>query len=322
MQRCDTTVGGASWRDVRVSNVDLTSGVELTSLVVTVRDAATDAALATREMVDTGGSIDLSAIDPVAHPAVYLDATAVSVSGSPAWADVNPPRLELRWFSDSASACFRTTTVVNCDAPSTQQIGVDAVIAETASAALRLVKPCQCDVYAERRVLRVGQLHVQGQRREPRFERRDGRHHITKVALSRALAVNVVGSGSVGSSPAGIACPTTCAANFTDGAFVGLTATPASGFAFTGWSVACTGAGACSVAIVVDNGKNTGSPDCQWSVSSARWWPVVLPGGGQQNCPVVASSAARDHWARGLTPLPVVAWVRRMLSPAVSTTCA
>jgi len=46
---------------------------------------------------------------------------------------------------------------------------------------------------------------------------------------------------------------------------------------------------------------------------------VGLPGGGHRDCPVVASSFARGYWARGLTPLPVVAWVRRMESPVVMT---
>jgi len=52
-------------------------------------------------------------------------------------------------------------------------------------------------------------------------------------------------------------------------------------------------------------------------------WDV--PGGGQWNCPAVANRTARrwpgvlpaGQMVSGLTPLPVVAWVRRMLSPAV-----
>ena len=55
-----------------------------------------------------------------------------------------------------------------------------------------------------------------------------------------------------------------------------------------------------------------------------------LPSGGQQNCPVVANRTARSwptelpgvHLVSGVTPLPAVAWVRRMLSPAVMTTWA
>ena len=55
-----------------------------------------------------------------------------------------------------------------------------------------------------------------------------------------------------------------------------------------------------------------------------------LPSGGQQNCPAVANRTARWRTAElptvqlvsGVTPFPAVAWVRRMLSPAVSTTWA
>jgi len=56
------------------------------------------------------------------------------------------------------------------------------------------------------------------------------------------LTVTVVGQGTVTSSPAGISCPTTCTAAFANGAVVSLTATPASGNNFSGFSGACTGA--------------------------------------------------------------------------------
>ncbi|MDD5559066.1 choice-of-anchor tandem repeat GloVer-containing protein [Candidatus Methylomirabilis sp.] len=57
------------------------------------------------------------------------------------------------------------------------------------------------------------------------------------------------GSGTVTSSPAGISCGTTCATTFANGATVTLTATPATGSTFAGWSGACTGTGACSVTL-------------------------------------------------------------------------
>ncbi len=55
------------------------------------------------------------------------------------------------------------------------------------------------------------------------------------------LTVSVSGSGTVTSSPAGIDCPTTCTANFNDGTIVTLSATPASGYNFSGFGGACTG---------------------------------------------------------------------------------
>jgi len=47
---------------------------------------------------------------------------------------------------------------------------------------------------------------------------------------------------------------------------------------------------------------------------TARGWPAELPGGGRGYCP--------GSVGQGRDPLLVVAWVRRMLSPAVSTTWA
>ena len=70
-----------------------------------------------------------------------------------------------------------------------------------------------------------------------------------KVATSETLTVTDTGTGTgtVTSSPAGISCGATCSASFASGTMVSLTATPASGSAFAGWSGACSGTGACSV---------------------------------------------------------------------------
>lgn len=57
------------------------------------------------------------------------------------------------------------------------------------------------------------------------------------------------GSGTVSSAPAGIDCGQTCSGDFDASATVTLTATPASGSAFTGWSGACSGTGTCEVAM-------------------------------------------------------------------------
>jgi hypothetical protein len=61
------------------------------------------------------------------------------------------------------------------------------------------------------------------------------------------------GSGTVTSSPAGITCGTSCAASFPSGTAVTLTATPAAGSTFTGWSGGgCTGTGACTVTLTAN----------------------------------------------------------------------
>lgn len=63
----------------------------------------------------------------------------------------------------------------------------------------------------------------------------------------RTLAVSVVGSGSVTSTPPGIDCPSDCSHDFPDGEVVGLAATPDPGFEFTGLSGDCSGSGTCQV---------------------------------------------------------------------------
>ncbi len=55
------------------------------------------------------------------------------------------------------------------------------------------------------------------------------------------------GSGSVVSSPAGIACGEDCSETLNAGTVITLTSTPATGSTFTGWSGDCTGSGACVV---------------------------------------------------------------------------
>ena len=57
------------------------------------------------------------------------------------------------------------------------------------------------------------------------------------------------GSGTVGSAPAGIACPGACAAEFDAGAQVTLNAVPDPGSVFAGWSGDCAGSGKCTVAL-------------------------------------------------------------------------
>ena len=58
------------------------------------------------------------------------------------------------------------------------------------------------------------------------------------------------GSGTVTSSPAGIDCRPTCSRSFSEGTVVTLTASPAAGSTFTGWSGGgCSGTGACQVTV-------------------------------------------------------------------------
>lgn len=83
------------------------------------------------------------------------------------------------------------------------------------------------------------------------------------------LTVSTSGRGIVASNPAGIRCGSSCSQTFASGTRITLTATPANGFRFTGWSGGCSGATAtCTVqlgerttvsAIFRNGGGNIGS---------------------------------------------------------------
>ena len=83
----------------------------------------------------------------------------------------------------------------------------------------------------------------------------------TGVPIGPTLTVSKsgAGSGTVTSSPAGINCGSTCSAAFVSGTPVTLSATPAAGSTFTGWSGGgCSGTGTCVVAMNADTTVTAG----------------------------------------------------------------
>jgi phospholipase C len=71
------------------------------------------------------------------------------------------------------------------------------------------------------------------------------------TTLPGAVSVTVSGggTGTVTSTPAGINCPMTCSATFTDGTPVTLSETPGANYTFAGWTGACSGNSACTFTV-------------------------------------------------------------------------
>ena len=98
----------------------------------------------------------------------------------------------------------------------------------------------------------------------------------TKYKLTVAKAGT--GVGTVTSNPAGINCGTVCSYDFSGGTSVALSATPASGYVFAGWSGACTGTGACTVPM--NAAKNVTATFNKAQSTNTFTVKVVLAGSG------------------------------------------
>jgi hypothetical protein len=73
---------------------------------------------------------------------------------------------------------------------------------------------------------------------------------VREITAGTALSVSLAGSGTGTVTGGGIDCPGTCKAAVTAGSVVTLTATPASGSTFAGWSGGgCSGTGSCQVTV-------------------------------------------------------------------------
>jgi hypothetical protein len=109
------------------------------------------------------------------------------------------------------------------------------------------------------------------------------------------LTVAVDGLGDVVSGDSGIGCPGDCFESYPDGTPVILTATPAAGWSFDGWSGDCTGIDPCAVTMTADRSVGatfTALPTFALDVSlagSGNGTVTSTPGG--VTCPTDCSEA-------------------------------
>ncbi len=114
------------------------------------------------------------------------------------------------------------------------------------------------------------------------------------------------GTGTVTSSPAGINCGADCTENYASGTLVTLTATPAAGSTFAGWSGSCVGTGSCVVSMTaaqsVAASFNSGgvaliealdNPALVWTTGGNATWS------GQTGTALVGGDAAQSGGPMG-----------------------
>lgn len=123
------------------------------------------------------------------------------------------------------------------------------------------------------------------------------------------LSVSRSGQGTVTSTPAGISCGTECAHMFSRGSVINLSAQPAPGERFLGWSGACSSTtGACTV--VLEQARNVSAqfgpiPRYQLSVAKAGSGDgVVSSAPGGISCGSTCSAEFLDGSAVNLTAAP------------------
>jgi Pro-kumamolisin, activation domain/Divergent InlB B-repeat domain len=111
------------------------------------------------------------------------------------------------------------------------------------------------------------------------------------------LTVNVTGgNGTITSNVGSIDCTSTCGASYGGGAMVTLTATPASGYVFTGWNGACSGTGSCVVTMSAAE-----SVTASFALNQALTRTFVSSSGADSNACTIAAPCATFAHAYSLT---------------------
>ncbi len=108
-----------------------------------------------------------------------------------------------------------------------------------------------------------------------------------------ALTVTNAGGGTVTSVPAGISCGSDCTESYAHGTAVVLTAAPATGYSFTGWSGGVCSGSATTCSVTMDAAK---SVVATFTINSYNLTIGVSPTGGGTTTPA-AGSYSHNHGA-------------------------
>ncbi|MDX6325520.1 MAG: hypothetical protein QOK15_1874 [Nocardioidaceae bacterium] len=120
-------------------------------------------------------------------------------------------------------------------------------------------------------------------------------HTSTTASYSLNVSKSGTGAGTVTSSPSGINCGATCSANFAGGSSVALSATPASGSTFSGWSGPCSGTGSCTVSMTAAQSVTAAFSTATTATTSQETSPAITYNGWKGVTDASASGGAYRH---------------------------
>src|SRR5215831_18963219 len=151
----------------------------------------------------------------------------------------------------------------------------------------------------------------------------------TLVHFTVSVALDGNGVGTVTSNPAGIDCGSSCSSTFVSGTTVTLAASPASGSTFSGWGGACSGTGACSVAMNAGQSVTATfnvAPRPDFSLTSESRSLTVQPGGlGTDVITIAPQNGSFGNAIQlacalmGPTPLPTCALSATSVTPGANS---